>query len=203
MPHSNGRSRSAPSSYAPNAAETKTCGARWKRCWHKSQSPRGFETSIAAAAANIMEPRVASLSGRRLGPFDVGPLLGRGGMGEVYQAFDSQLGRSVALPDLPEAVASDPGRLSRFRREAHLLASLNHPNVAAIYGVEETEGVPALVLELVDGPTLADRLAHGPIPHDEASPIARRSPPVLEAAHERGIVHRDLKPANVNQPTAP
>src|SRR5438067_2283986 len=119
--------------------------------------------------------------------------LGEGGMGAVYRATDTKLGRDVAVKVLPESFANDPDRLGRFTREAQLLASLNHPNIAAIYGVEER----ALVLELVDGPTLQDRLAHGALPLDEALPIARQIAEALEYAHERGIIHRDLKPANV------
>ena len=118
-------------------------------------------------------------------------------MGEVYRARDAKLNRDVALKVLPELFARDPDRLARFKREAQVLASLNHPNIAAIYGLEETNGVQALVLELVEGPTLADRIAHGPIPVDEALPIARQIAEALEAAHEQGIIHRDLKPANI------
>jgi serine/threonine protein kinase/Tol biopolymer transport system component len=118
-------------------------------------------------------------------------------MGEVYRATDSRLGRDVALKILPAAFALDPDRLARFKREAQVLASLNHPHIAAIYGFEELDGVKALVLELVDGPTLADRIAQGPIPVDETLPIARQIAEALEAAHEQGIIHRDLKPANI------
>ena len=135
--------------------------------------------------------------GSRLGHYDVTALIGEGGMGEVYQATDTKLNRQVALKILPEAFATDPDRLARFRREAQVLASLNHPNIAAIYGLEEAEGTRALVLELVEGPTLADRIKHGPIPLDEALPIAKQIAEALEAAHEQGIIHRDLKPANV------
>ena len=118
-------------------------------------------------------------------------------MGEVYRARDSQLNRDVALKVLPELSALDPDRLARFRREAQVLASLNHPNIGAIYGFEHADGIHALVLELVDGPTLADRLAQGPIPLREALPIARQMCEALAAAHERGVIHRDLKPANI------
>jgi serine/threonine-protein kinase len=118
-------------------------------------------------------------------------------MGEVYRARDTKLGRDVALKLLPDDVARDPDRLARFRREAQLLASLNHPGIAGIYGLEETETSTALVLELVDGPTLADRITDGPMPLDEALPIARQIAQAIEAAHEAGIVHRDLKPANI------
>ncbi len=118
-------------------------------------------------------------------------------MGEVYRARDTKLDRDVALKVLPEAFTSDPDRLARFEREAKVLASLNHPNIGHIYGLEEAGGVKALVLELVEGPTLADRIAQGPIPLDEALPIAKQIAEALEAAHEHGIIHRDLKPANV------
>ena len=118
-------------------------------------------------------------------------------MGEVYRARDSKLNREVALKVLPEHFALDADRLARFKREAQVLASLNHPNIGGIYGLEETDGVKALVLELVEGPTLADRIAQGPIPLDEALPIARQMAEALEAAHEQGIIHRDLKPANI------
>ena len=135
--------------------------------------------------------------GTRLGHYDVTTLLGEGGMGQVWQATDTQLNRQVALKILPDAFAADPDRLARFTREAQILASLNHPNIAAIYGIEEADGTRALVLELVEGPTLADRISKGPIPLDEALPIAKQIAEALEAAHERGVIHRDLKPANV------
>ena len=136
-------------------------------------------------------------SGTRLGPYELLALIGSGGMGEVYRARDTKLNRDVALKILPEAFALDSDRLARFKREAHVLASLNHPNIGGIYGFEESSGVYALVLELVEGATLADRIAQGPIPLDEALPIARQIAEALEAAHARGIIHRDLKPANV------
>ena len=135
--------------------------------------------------------------GTRLGAYDVTAQIGAGGMGEVYRATDTKLNREVALKVLPDAFASDPERLARFQREAEVLASLNHPNIAAIHGLEEADGVRALVLELVEGPTLADRIARGPIPIDEALPIAKQIAEALEAAHEAGVIHRDLKPANV------
>ena len=135
--------------------------------------------------------------GSRLGHYDVTALMGEGGMGQVYQATDTKLGRQVALKILPEAFASDPDRLARFQREVQVLASLNHPNIAAIYGLEEADDTRALVLELVEGPTLADRIAQGPIPVDEALPIAKHIAEALEAAHEAGVIHRDLKPANI------
>ena len=135
--------------------------------------------------------------GSRLGHYDVTALIGEGGMGQVYQATDTKLKRQVALKILPEAFAADPDRLSRFQREAEVLASLNHPNIGAIYGLETSGDTRALVLELVEGPTLADRIKQGPIPLDEALPIAKQIAEVLEAAHEAGVIHRDLKPANV------
>ena len=135
--------------------------------------------------------------GSRLGHYDVTALIGEGGMGQVYQATDTKLNRQVALKSLPEAFATDPARLARFQREAQVLASLNHPGIAAIYGLEESDGTRALVLELVEGPTLADRIAKGPIPVDEALPIAKQIAEALEAAHEAGVIHRDLKPANI------
>ena len=135
--------------------------------------------------------------GTRLGHYDVTALIGEGGMGQVYQATDTKLNRQVALKILPEAFAGDPDRLARFQREAQVLASLNHPGIAAIYGIEEADDTRALVLELVEGPTLADRISKGPIPVDEALPIAKQIAEALEAAHEQGVIHRDLKPANI------
>ena len=135
--------------------------------------------------------------GSRLGHYQVTALIGEGGMGQVYQATDTKLNREVALKILPEAFATDPDRLARFQREAQVLASLNHPNIAAIHGLEDSEGSRALVLELVEGPTLADRIAQGPIALDEALPIAKQIAEALEAAHEAGVIHRDLKPANI------
>jgi Tol biopolymer transport system component len=135
--------------------------------------------------------------GTTIGSYEIRSALGAGGMGEVYRAHDSKLGRDVALKLLPAAFAGDPDRVARLRREAQVLASLSHANIAAIHGLEESGGVPVLVLELVEGPTLADRIAAGRLPLDDSYAIARQVAEGLEAAHERGIVHRDLKPANI------
>jgi Tol biopolymer transport system component len=135
--------------------------------------------------------------GNRLGPYEIVSAIGAGGMGEVYRARDAKLGRDVALKVLPEAFARDTDRMARFQREAKVLASLNHPNIASIYGLEDSGNTHALVMELVEGPTLADRIKRCPIPIDEALRIAKQICEALEYAHERGIVHRDLKPANV------
>jgi len=140
---------------------------------------------------------VALDSGTRLGPYEVVGPLGAGGMGEVYRARDTGLKREVALKVLPAAFTTDVDRLTRFQREAELLATLNHPHIAAIYGLHRDAATTALVLELVEGDTLADRIARGPLPIDDAVRIALQIAAALEAAHERGIVHRDLKPANV------
>jgi serine/threonine-protein kinase len=137
------------------------------------------------------------LRGTRLGVFEIQEPLGVGGMGEVYRARDTRLQRDVALKLLPASVAAEPDRLARFTREAQLVAALNHPNIGAIHGLEESGARQALVLELVEGPTLADRVAGGPLPLDEVVPIAHQIADALEYAHEHGIVHRDLKPANV------
>src|SRR6516165_2257254 len=140
---------------------------------------------------------LAITPGTRLGPYEILSAIGAGGMGEVYRARDSKLKRDVAIKVLPEAFARDPERLARFEREAEVLATLNHPNIAAVYGFEESADGNGIVLELVEGPTLADRIAKGPIPIDEAIPIAKQIVEAMIAAHERGIVHRDLKPANI------
>jgi eukaryotic-like serine/threonine-protein kinase len=136
-------------------------------------------------------------SGRHFGPYEILSLLGAGGMGEVYKARDTKLGRDVALKTLPDSVSQDPERLARFRREAQVLAALNHPHIASIYGLEETNSQRFLVLELVEGETLAARIQRGPLPVEEALAIAQQLAEALEAAHEKGIIHRDLKPANI------
>jgi eukaryotic-like serine/threonine-protein kinase len=136
-------------------------------------------------------------AGTRLGPYEIQALLGAGGMGEVYRARDTKLCRDVAIKILPEVFTSDPERLARFEREARMLAALNHPHIGAIYGVEDAQSVHALVLELVEGDTLRERLRRGPLPLSDTLAIARQIAEALEAAHERGVIHRDLKPANV------
>ena len=140
---------------------------------------------------------MALTPGTRLGPYDIVSPLGAGAMGEVYRARDAKLQRDVALKMLSDAVVGDPDRLARFRREAQVLASLNHPNIAAIYGFEDSGATHALVLELVEGQTLAELIAQGPMALGDALPLAKQIASALEAAHELGIVHRDLKPANV------
>jgi serine/threonine-protein kinase len=153
--------------------------------------------ALDVAAVVIPAAPSASLIGRRLGSYEIASLLGAGGMGEVYRARDLTLGRDVAIKVLPDAFTVDPERRARFDREARLLASLNHPHIGAIYGVEHRDGIHALVLELVEGTTLADRLRAGPLPIREAVGIAGQIADALDAAHEKGIVHRDLKPANI------
>src|ERR1700687_4970041 len=141
---------------------------------------------------------MALAAGTRLGTYEVLAQIGAGGMGEVYQARDTKLGRDVAIKVLPEAFAHDPDRLSRFQREAKMLAALNHPTIATIHGLEQSNGTSYLVMELVSGETLQQRLARkGRLPIDDALGICRQIAEALEAAHEKGIIHRDLKPANV------
>ena len=152
----------------------------------RAQGPTG-------AGPEIVAPRL----GARLGPYEITAKLGEGGMGEVYRATDTKLDRQVAIKVLPAAFTEDKERLARFEREAKLLAQLNHPNIAQIYGMEASGEAHALVMELVEGPTLADRLAQGALPLDEASSLAKQIAEALEEAHEKGIVHRDLKPQNV------
>ena len=166
---------------------------------YESASLRFLETPAAEAIAGALgdAPGRRQMVGRQLGPYTFLAPLGAGGMGEVYRARDSKLGRDVAIKILPSPFTSDPERRARFAREARLLATLNHPHIGAIYGLEETDGVTALVLELVEGPTLADRLSRGPLPVSEALAIARQIAGAIDAAHEKGIVHRDLKPANI------
>ena len=135
--------------------------------------------------------------GTRLGVYEVTAQIGEGGMGQVYRATDSKLKRQIAIKILPPSLAADSDRLARFQREAEVLASLNHPNVAAIYGLEEGGGMTALVMELVDGEDLSQRIARGAIPLEDTLPIAKQIANALEAAHERGIIHRDLKPSNI------
>src|SRR5262249_21945838 len=138
-----------------------------------------------------------AMVGSDIGHYCVEGDLGAGGMGHVYRARDTKLGRSVALKVLLPRFSADAERLARFQREAQVLAALNHPNIAAIYGLEDSGGIRALVLELVEGETLAQRIAEGPIPLEEALAIAAQIIDALEAAHAQGIIHRDLKPANI------
>jgi serine/threonine protein kinase len=140
---------------------------------------------------------VTLTAGTRFGVYEVLSALGAGGMGEVYRARDTRLDRDVAIKVLPETFTSDHERLARFQREAKVLASLNHPNIATVYGIEDSNTSHALVMELVEGPTLADRIAQGPIAVAEAVSIARQIADGLASAHAGGIVHRDLKPANI------
>src|SRR4051794_31252485 len=135
--------------------------------------------------------------GMHVGPYEIIATVGAGGMGEVYRARDARLQRDVAIKVLPERVALEPDWLARFEREARVLAALNHPAIALIHGLEDSNGVPALVMEFVDGETLADRLARGPLTIGDALPIALQIADAVASAHERGIIHRDLKPANI------
>jgi len=153
------------------------------------ETPAAVQVQDAFAGTN--------LEGQRIGSHQIEARIGAGGMGEVYRALDTKLNRQVAIKFLLPAVADDPDRLARFSREAQVLASLNHPHIAQIHGLEDASGVRALVMELVDGPTLADRIAQGAIPVDEALAMARQIAEALEAAHRQGIIHRDLKPANI------
>src|SRR5262249_1468149 len=140
---------------------------------------------------------MALTPGTRLGSYEILSLLGAGGMGEVYRATDTNLKRQIALKVLPTAFVADGDRLARFQREAEVLAKLNDPHIAQIYGLEKAGDVTGPLVELVEGPRLADRITRGPIPIDEALPIANQIAEALEAAHEQGIIHRDLKPANI------
>src|SRR5262245_44622154 len=182
------------------AAAVRTAGDRAaylaQACGADDELRREVE-SLLAQGESLLATSVALPGGGRLGPYDLLSVIGAGGMGIVYRAQDTKLQREVAIKVLPEALAHDPERLARFEREARTLAALNHPHIAQIHGLEEADGIKALVMELVEGPTLADRIAQGAIPLDEALSIARQIAEALEAAHEQGIIHRDLKPANV------
>jgi serine/threonine-protein kinase len=160
-----------------------------------------LETPALDPEATHLQPAShSSLVGRRLSEYEVTARIGAGGMGEVYRARDVKLGRDVAVKVLPAPMAHDAARIARFKREAQILATLNHPHIAAIYALEESDDVVALVLELVDGPTLADRIHHGRLAMTDALTIARQTAEALEAAHAKGIIHRDLKPANIKAP---
>jgi eukaryotic-like serine/threonine-protein kinase len=180
--------------------------AEVKRLLDQPLDTAGFVGLVGGSVSDhvqTLHPPDRPLTGRRLGTFEVKSLLGRGGMGEVYRAHDTRLGRDVAIKVLPGAFTSDSGRLANFEREARVVASLNHPHIAAIHGIEESDGVRGLVLELVEGETLAQKIAHGSesskrgLRLQEALNYARQIADALEAAHEKGITHRDLKPGNV------
>src|SRR4051812_10007130 len=164
---------------------------------HAPTADRFLETAVTEVAAKMFAAERASLVGRRLGIYEIVSFLGAGGMGDVYRARDTRLGRDVAIKVLPDPFVSVPGRLARFELEARVLATLNHPHIAAIYGVEEADGVRGLVLELVEGPTLDEHLASGALSVEDALELARQIADALESAHEKGIIHRDLKPANI------
>ena len=157
----------------------------------------GGHPRVSGNFAHIIHTELALTPGTRLGVYAITAQIGEGGMGAVYLATDTSLSRQVAIKVLPDAFAADPERLARFEREAKTLAALNHPHIAAIYGFEKSGGVHALVMELVEGDDLSQRIARGAIPVDDALPIARQIAEALEAAHEQGIIHRDLKPANI------
>jgi serine/threonine protein kinase len=156
-----------------------------------------LEEPALAVAAQLVAGDIPVLAGRAFGPYEIGALIGAGGMGDVYRARDTVLGRDVAIKFLPEAFTGDPDRLSRFEQEAQFLASLSHPHIAAIYGMHADDGLRGLVLELVEGETLAERIKRGPVPLHDALRIARQIGLALDAAHQRGIVHCDLKPSNI------
>jgi Tol biopolymer transport system component len=164
---------------------------------HAPMVDRFLTTTITDVAVKMFATDHETLVGRQLGPYTIHSFLGAGGMGEVYRARDARLGRDVAIKVLPDPFISIPGRLSRFELEARVLATLNHPHIAGIYGIEEADGVRGLVLELVEGPTLAEHLAAGGLSINEALELARQIADALESAHEKGIIHRDLKPANI------
>src|SRR5215813_9271971 len=161
------------------------------------QAESFIEAPAFAGIAQSLADEARSMVGKELGHYLVSELLGAGGMGAVWKAKDTRLGREVAIKTLPAEFGRHADRLARFEREAKLLASLNHPNIAAIHGLEEDRGTRFLVLELVEGETLADRSRRGAIPLEESLQLARQISEALEAAHEKGIIHRDLKPANI------
>jgi serine/threonine-protein kinase len=165
----------------------------------ESEADDFLESPLAALAADLTSSAAqpALVRGQRLGPYVIAERLGAGGMGEVYRATDTNLKRQVAIKVLPESFAADADRLARFLREAEVLAALNHPNIAHIYGLERQLGAAALILELVEGEDLSQRISHSAIPIDEALQIAKQIAEALEAAHDQGIIHRDLKPANI------
>jgi serine/threonine-protein kinase len=163
----------------------------------QSSQSSALTASETSSSTEATSGWASDFAGRRFGLFELESKLGSGGMGEVYRARDTRLGREVAIKVLPRTFAADPDRLARFEREARMLAALNHPHIATIHGIEDLDGMRGLVLELVEGPTLAERIAQRPLPVSEALTVAQQIAEALEAAHERGIIHRDLKPANI------
>src|SRR5262245_6104015 len=164
---------------------------------HAEQSDGFLEESLGQIAAGVIDPREELATGRRLGQYEILALIGAGGMGEVYRARDTKLGRHVAIKVIASAASAGAEQLARFEREARVLAALNHPHIGAIYGLEDVDGIRALVLELVEGKTLAERLAETRPSVPAMLTIARDIAAALEAAHEKGVIHRDLKPANI------
>src|SRR6185503_6524021 len=172
-------------------ATSTSCRTRWASCVERRASPR------AGSRPATLRPRMSLAPGSRLSHYSILGALGAGAMGEVYRARDTKLEREVAIKVLPEHFADDEERLKRFEREAKTLASLNHPNVAQIFGVDQVGDTCFLVLELVPGESLEERLRRGPLPLDDALDVCRQIAEGLEAAHEAGVIHRDLKPANI------
>jgi serine/threonine protein kinase len=165
---------------------------------HEEKTTSFLEAATLEAAAKVFyETQGPSLMGRRVGCYQVLSLIGAGGMGEVYRVHDTKLGRDVAMKVLPSNLVHNSERLARFQREARMLAALNHPNIATIYGLEDFDSVHCLLMELVPGDTLAERIRRGPLPIKEALKVGAQIAEALEAAHEKGVIHRDLKPANV------
>ena len=195
----NGTRRDVLGEFLPRDCCASATAAIFLEAFPRSLNATAFmgDLSLRPPVSPIYSQRLSLTPGTRLGPYEVVSAIGAGGMGEVYRARDTKLNRDVALKVLPDLFASDPDRLARFTREAQTLASLNHPNIAHIHGLEESGGVRALVMELVEGEDLSQRIARGAIAIDEALPIAKQIAEALEAAHELGIVHRDLKPANI------
>ena len=194
----NARLRPAPPSWRRPAPATTRCDGTCSRCSTRRRR-RDFSTqpALQIAAGLVTAASLAPLTGQQLGVYRITALLGRGGMGEVYRARDTRLGREVAIKVLPRALTGNPDRLARLEREARVLASLNHTHIGMLHGLEESDGHLALILELVEGETLAERLARGPVAVKPALNWARQIAEALDAAHDKGIVHRDLKPANV------
>ena len=177
--------------------EALRCEVESLLAYQKQSEPLLETPALELAARSVARDDRQLIAGQRIGSYEILSLIGTGGMGEVYRARDMRLGRTVAIKILRDVLAKDPVRIARFEREAKLLASLNHTNIAALYGLEEFGGVHFLVMELVEGDTLTERIARGPIPLEDALKIAYQIAEALEFAHQNGIIHRDLKPSNV------